>query len=186
MVECRKGSNLYFGCGSPRHRFKECPIQNIREVYNKNGGQKNGHGNNKGHNNKQSRASNMSQLESAQAQVFSLPTPQQGRDSLVVRGTICFFNSFARVFFDSGASYSFMYARFPSTLGLHIDIIYSPLHVATLIGGTTPLRGMCRACEFIVADMVFPFDLIILDMTIVYVILSMDRLSSNRTFIDHS
>lgn len=48
---------------------------------------------------------------------------------------IVIFNSLARVLFASGASHSFIFARFTSALGLRVNILENALYVVTSVGG---------------------------------------------------
>ncbi|XP_059627390.1 uncharacterized protein LOC132270213 [Cornus florida] len=93
-------------------------------------------------------------------------------------------HSWARVLFDSGASYSFIALSFVRALGLEASQLDRPLCVDMPVGGSIALSRVCRSCSITITRFVLKFDLILLEMTGFDVILGMDWLSSFRAVID--
>ena len=89
-----------------------------------------------------------------------------------------------RVLIDSGASHSFISSSFVYALGLDTELLDFFLCVKTLVGGKVLLDRVCRACDLVIADHVFTFDFIVLEMDAFDVILGMDWLSMFRATID--
>ena len=101
------------------------------------------------------------------ATTTSLPNP-------VVRGTFLLFSSWARVLLDTGATHSFIATSCVTTLGLETSPLDLPLYVDTSIGGRVLLDRVCRECDLTIAERIFVFDFIVLDMIAFDFILGMD------------
>ncbi|XP_059639656.1 uncharacterized protein LOC132282041 [Cornus florida] len=93
-------------------------------------------------------------------------------------------HSWARVLFDSGASYSFIASSFARALGLEVSQLDRQLCVDTSIRGSVAFSRACRSCSITIAGRVLEFDLIFLEITGFDVILGMNWLSSFRAVID--
>ncbi|XP_059650606.1 uncharacterized protein LOC132296420 [Cornus florida] len=125
-----------------------------------------------------------SQGQRTQGRVFALTPAEPPSSPSVVRGMFLVSHSWARVLFDSGASYSFISSSFARALGLEVSQLDRPLCVDTPIGDSVILGRVCRSCSITIAGCVLEFDLILLEMTGFDVILGMDWLSSFRAVID--
>ncbi|XP_059654495.1 uncharacterized protein LOC132301240 [Cornus florida] len=125
-----------------------------------------------------------SQGQRTQGRVFALTPVESPSSPSVVRGMFLVSHSWARVLFDSGASYSFIASSFAWALGLEVSQLDRPLCVDTPIGGSVALSRVCRSYSITIAGRVLEFNLILLEMTGFDVILGMDWLSSFRAVID--
>ncbi|XP_059664179.1 uncharacterized protein LOC132309945 [Cornus florida] len=125
-----------------------------------------------------------SQGQRTQGRVFALTPAESPSSPSVVSGMFLVSHSWARVLFDSGASYSFIASSFARALGLEVSQLDRPLCVDTPIGGSVALSRVCRSCSITIAGRVLKFDLIILEMTGFDVILELNWLSSFRAVID--
>ena len=102
----------------------------------------------------------------------------------VVEGTFRV-NSFpARILFYSGTLYSFISYDFMVRLQLVAQSLDFSLSVSTPLGEMSLLENVCRRCIISLDDPEFAINLIILHLSKLYVILSMDWLSSYHMSID--
>ncbi|XP_059635442.1 uncharacterized protein LOC132277620 [Cornus florida] len=117
-----------------------------------------------------------------------LPLPQPSQPAISpefpTRGMFLVSHSWARVLFDSGATYSFIASSFSRALGLEVSQLDRPLCVDTHVGDSVTLGRICRGCSITIARRVLEFDLILLEMIGFDVIPGMDWLSSFRVVID--
>ncbi|XP_059629960.1 uncharacterized protein LOC132272912 [Cornus florida] len=125
-----------------------------------------------------------SQGQRTQGRVFSLTPAESPSSPSVVRGMFLVSHSWARVLFDSGASYSFIASSFVQALGLEVSQLDRSLCVDKPIRGSVALSRVCKSYSITIAERVLEFDLILLEMTGFDVILGMDWLSSFRAVID--
>lgn len=102
----------------------------------------------------------------------------------LVEGIILFYNSWAKVLFDSGATHSFIATSFANSLGLEPKLLESCLLVNTLMGENTKIIGVCRACVIKIANQEMKGDLIIFRVLGYDVILRKDFLSTYHATID--
>ena len=90
----------------------------------------------------------------------------------------------ARVLFDSGASYSFIAASVVIELGLEVDTLEEPLYVSSPLGIRARIGMICRGCELEISGTLLTMDLRIIDMSEFDVILGMDWLTSYKVVIN--
>lgn len=103
---------------------------------------------------------------------------------LLLQGTFLIYNSLARVLIDSGTSHSFISSSFVHALGLKTELLDFFLCVENLVGGKVLLDRVCQACDLVIADHLFSFDFVVLEMDVFDVILGIDWLSTFRATID--
>ncbi|GAV88016.1 RVP_2 domain-containing protein [Cephalotus follicularis] len=85
---------------------------------------------------------------------------------------------------DSGASHSFISARFASCLDVTPDCMSYMLDVSTMTGTSMYTDSIYRSCEMSMAGISLYADLIVLPIRDLDVILGMDWLSTHRARMD--
>ena len=105
-------------------------------------------------------------------------------DQPVIQGTFLLSHLWARVLFDSGASYSFIAASVVIELGLEVEALEEPLYVSYPLGIRVRIGMICRGCELEISGTLLTVDLRIMDMSEFDVILGMDWLTAYRVIID--
>ena len=110
----------------------------------------------------------------AQGRVYAITPQTKAADQLVIQGTFLLFCLWARVLFDSGASYSFIAASCVRVLGLEVETLDEPLHVSSPIGTKARIDRICRGCELEISGILLPVDLRVMDMSEFEVILGMN------------
>ncbi|XP_059664153.1 uncharacterized protein LOC132309916 [Cornus florida] len=157
-------SGRCFGCSQQGHKVRNCPQRGI------------GSGRGGG--------SQQRQTQSATGRVFVVTPADPSSSPSVVRGIFLMSHYWARVLFDSGASYAFITSSFARALGLEVSQLDRPLYVDTLVEGSVALSRVFWSCSITIAGRVLELNLILLEMTGFDVILGMDWLSSFRAVID--
>ena len=89
-----------------------------------------------------------------------------------------------RIFFDSGASHSFIGASFVRGLGLEVEKLEKPLYVSSPLGTRVSVDLICRDCELEISRILLTMDLRVMDMSEFNVILGMDWLMTRQVVID--
>ena len=102
----------------------------------------------------------------------------------MIQGTFLLFLLWARVLFDSGASYSFIIASYVRIMGLDVETLDKPLHVSSPLGTRSRIDWICRGCELEISGILLMVDLRVMDMLEFKVILRMDWLTAHRVVID--
>ncbi|GAV75548.1 RVP_2 domain-containing protein [Cephalotus follicularis] len=120
----------------------------------------------------------------AKARVFVLAQTEVPESTCIVGGTLYIYGFSARVLMDSGASHSFISARFASCLDVTPDCMSYILDVSTPTGTSIYTDSICRSCEMSMADIPLYADLIVLPIRDFDVILGMDWLSAHRARMD--
>ena len=100
------------------------------------------------------------------------------------QGTFILFRLWARVLFDSGASYSFIATSCVRVLGLEVKTLDEPLHVSSPLGTNVRIVRICRGCELEIFGILLTVDLRVMDMSEFEVILGIDWLTAHRVVID--
>ena len=90
----------------------------------------------------------------------------------------------ARVLFDSGASYSFIAASVVIELCLEVETLEEPLYVSSPLGFKARIGMICRCCELEISGILLTVNLRVMDMSEFDVILAMDWLTTYRVIID--
>ena len=80
----------------------------------------------------------------------------------------------ARILFDSGASYSFIAASCVGELGLEVETLEKSLYVRSSLGIKVSVDLICRGCELEISRILLTVDLRVIDMLEFDVILGMD------------
>ena len=80
----------------------------------------------------------------------------------------------ARVLFDSGASYSFIATSCVKKLGLEVETLEKPLHVSSPLGTRVSVDMIYWDCELEIFGILLIVELRVMDMSDFDVILSMD------------
>ena len=119
-----------------------------------------------------------------QGRIYAITPQAKSADQPVIQGTFFLSRLWARVLFDSGASYSFIAASVVIELGLEVETLEEPLYVSSLLGIRARIGMICRGCELEISGTLLIVDLRIMDMSKFDVILGMDWLTAYRVVID--
>ena len=119
-----------------------------------------------------------------QRRVYAITPQAESADQPVIQGTFLLSRLWARVFFDSGASHSFIAASVVIELGLEVETLDDPLYVSSPLGIRARIGMICRGCELEISGTLLTVDLRIMDMSEFDVILGMDWLTAYRVVID--
>ena len=90
----------------------------------------------------------------------------------------------AKILFDSGASYSFVVASSVDVLGLKVETLEEPLHVSSPLGTRVRIDQICRDCELEILGILLTVDLRVMNISDFDFILGMDWLTAHRVVID--
>ncbi|XP_024022413.1 uncharacterized protein LOC112091908 [Morus notabilis] len=101
----------------------------------------------------------------------------------MVEGIILISHSLAHVFFDTGATHSFISSSFVQTLKLKVESLET-LMMLNYPLGCVELISVCRLCEIMIGGERLRADLIILPMSLFDVVLGMDWLSKYGAIVD--
>ena len=104
--------------------------------------------------------------------------------SWVVKGMFLLSRLWARVFFYSGTSHSFIAASCVKELELEVETLEKSSHVTSPLGTRVSVDLICQDCELKIFRILLIVDLRVMDMSDFDVILSMDRLMAHRVVID--
>ena len=96
--------------------------------------------------------------------VYAITLQTEATYQLVIHGTFILFHLWARVLFDSGASYSFIAASCVRVLGLEVETLDEPLHVSSPLGTKARIDKICRGCELEISGILLMVDLRVMDM----------------------
>ena len=89
-----------------------------------------------------------------------------------------------RVWFDYGASHSFIVASCVNVLCLKVESLGKLLHVSSPLGIRVRIDQICWDCELKISGILLTVDLRVMDMSDFDVILGMDWLTAHRVVID--
>ena len=84
------------------------------------------------------------------------------------------FRFWAKLLFDSGASYSFINASCVEGLGLEVKTLEKPLYVNSPLGNRVSVDQICRDYELEISGIMLTMDLRVMDMLEFDIILGMD------------
>ena len=119
-----------------------------------------------------------------QGRVYAITPQVESADQPVIQGTFLLSRLWARVLFDSSASYSFIVGSVVIELGLEVETLEEPLYVSSPLGTRARIGMICRGCELEISGTLLTVDLRIMDMLEFDVILGMDWLTAYRVVID--
>ena len=119
-----------------------------------------------------------------QGRVYAIIPPTEPTDQLGIQGMFLLSHIWARVLFDSGASYSFIVASVVIELGLEVEALEEPLYVSSPLGIRARIGMICRGCELEISKILLTVDLRVMDMSEFDVILGMDWLTTYKVVID--
>ena len=119
-----------------------------------------------------------------QGRVYAVIPLAESTDQPIIQGTFFLSRLWARVFFDSGASHSFIAASFMIELGLEVKALEEPLYVSSPLGIRARIGMICRGYELEISGTLITVDLRVMDMLEFDVILGMDWLTGYRVVID--
>ncbi|GAB2280947.1 hypothetical protein Dimus_039438 [Dionaea muscipula] len=105
--------------------------------------------------------------------VFTLTPVEAETSPSVVQGTLSVSSVPAHVLFDSGVTHSFASPSFLRSISIPVSALDVGMLVTTPVGSSVELHSVCRGCEVLICDRVFPADLIALDVIGFDVILGM-------------
>jgi hypothetical protein len=91
----------------------------------------------------------------------------------LIEGTFLVNGALAKIFFDSGASHSFVARSFMLAIGLQPENLWVPLEISLTVGRPVLLDSVCRAVEVSFDGLSFVADLVVLSMTGYDIILGM-------------
>ena len=119
-----------------------------------------------------------------QGRIYAITPQAKSADQPVIQGTFLLSRLWARVLFDSGASYSFIATSVVIELGLEVETLEEPLYVSSPLGIRARIGMICRGYELEISGTLLIVDLRIMDMSKFDVILGMDWLTAYRVVID--
>ena len=119
-----------------------------------------------------------------QRRVYAITPQAESTDQLVIQGTFLLSRLWARVFFDFGASHSFIAASVMIEFGLEVEALEEPLYVSSPLGIRARIWMICCGCELEISGILLTVNLRIMDMLEFDVILGMDWLTAYRVVID--
>ncbi|GAV89773.1 zf-CCHC domain-containing protein/RVP_2 domain-containing protein [Cephalotus follicularis] len=162
-------------CGAPGHSVKDCPKSSATTST--------GPGSSSG------AATGPSQRKDTgkgvtKGRVFVLAETEVPELTFIVGGTLYIYGFSARVLMDSGASHSFISARFASCLDVTPKCMSYMRDVSTPTGNSMYTDSIDRSCEMSMAGISLYADLIVLPIRGFDVILGMDWLSAHRARMD--
>ena len=79
-----------------------------------------------------------------QGRVYAITPQAESADQPAIQGTFLLSRLWAKVLFDSGASYSFIAASVVIELGLEVETLEKPLYVSSLLGIRARIGMICR------------------------------------------
>ena len=82
-------------------------------------------------------------MSGVQGHVYAITPPTELVDQPVIQGTFFLSRLWARVFFDSGASHSFIAASVVIELSLEIEALEEPLYVGSPLGIRARIGMIC-------------------------------------------
>ncbi|GAV75324.1 zf-CCHC domain-containing protein/RVP_2 domain-containing protein [Cephalotus follicularis] len=121
----------------------------------------------------------------AKGRIFVLAQTEVPESTSVVGGTLYIYGYSVRVLMDSGASHSFISARFASCLDVTPDCMSYILDVSTPTWTSMYTDSVYRSCEMSMAGIPLYADFIVLPIRDFDVILGMDWLSTHRARMDY-
>ncbi|XP_028079596.1 DNA damage-inducible protein 1-like [Camellia sinensis] len=116
--------------------------------------------------------------------MYALQEEENVDNPSVIKGMLILTNSWVKVLFDSGASYSFISTACVTSLGLEPEALEIAMSVASPLGGQIRVNLVCKSCELEISSSYLICDLRVMDMSDFDVILGMDWLSVHRAIID--
>ena len=119
-----------------------------------------------------------------QGRVYAITPLVESTDQPVIQGTFLLSRLWARVFFYSGASHSFIATSVVIELGLEVETLEEPLYVSSPLGIRARIGMKCSGCELEISGILLTMNLRIMDMSEFDVILGMDWLIAYRVVID--
>ena len=119
-----------------------------------------------------------------QGLVYTVIPLAESTDQPVIQGMFLLSRLWARVLFDSGASYSFITASVVIGLGLEVETLEEPLYVSSPLGIRARIGMICHGCELGISGILLTVDLRVMDMSEFDVILGMDWLIAYKVVID--
>ena len=119
-----------------------------------------------------------------QGRVYAITPQAESADQPVIQGKFLLSRLWARVFFYSGASHSFIAASVVIDLGLEVETLEELLYVSSPLGIRMRIGMMCRGSELEISGTLLIVDLRIMDMSEFDVILGMDWLTAYKVVID--
>ncbi|GAV66740.1 zf-CCHC domain-containing protein/RVP_2 domain-containing protein [Cephalotus follicularis] len=173
--DCWRFNGWCLRCGAPCHSLKDCPKSSA--IVPTRLGSSSG------------TAAGPSQRKDtgkgiAKGRVFVLAQTEVPESTSVVGGTLYIYGFSAKVLMDSGASHSFISARFASCLDVTPYCMSYKLDVSTPIGTSMYTDSIYRSCEMSMGGIPLYADLIVLPICDFDVILGMDWLSAHRARMD--
>jgi hypothetical protein len=160
---CQVGTNICYRCRQAGHFARDCPKQ-------KGGAAPLQIGNNR--------------KPPTQARVYALTPSEAETETGVVTGTLPLFSSKAVILFDSGATHSFISAKYSRRFHINLEPMEVGVVVSTPVGKSVLCRKLVRGCPIHIEGRTLMANLIVLDMEGFDIILGMDWLSNNHAIID--
>ena len=114
-----------------------------------------------------------------QGRVYAITPQTEIANQSLIQGTFLLFHLWARVLFDSGASYSFIVALCVKELGLEFETLKKPFHVSSPLGTRVRIDQICHDYELEISGILLTVDLRVMDMSEFDVIIGMDWLTAH-------
>ncbi|XP_028061082.1 uncharacterized protein LOC114264598 [Camellia sinensis] len=116
--------------------------------------------------------------------MYALQEEEDVDNPSVIQGMLILMNSWVKVLFDSGASYSFISTACATSLGLELEALEIAMSVTSPLGGQTRVNLVCKSCELEISGSHLICDLRVMGVSDFDVILGMDWLPVHRAIID--
>ena len=112
--------------------------------------------------------------------VYAITPQTKPVDQSVIQGMFFLSRLWAKIFFDYGASHSFVATSSVNALGLEVETLEEPLHVSSPLGTKVRIDKICRECELEISGILLTVDLRVMDISDFDVILGIDWLTVQR------
>ena len=119
------------------------------------------------------------------ARVYAISKEDVESDDNVIEGMLSVSGRLAKVLIDPGSTHSFVRPKFIKGLGLKMEELPYLMEISTPTNGKSlETDKVCKGCEVMICDRMYPVDLISLAISGYDVILGMDWLSQHYVQID--
>jgi hypothetical protein len=160
---CRAGTNMCYRCGQADHFARDCPKAKggIALLQTRN-----------------------NHRPPTQARVYAFTPSEAKMENGVVTGTLPLFAGKTVILFESGATHSFILAKYARRFHINLEPMEVGVVKSTLVGKSVLCRKLVRGCPIHIEGRTLMANLIVFDMEGFDIILGIDWLSNNHAIID--